>query len=375
MKKNMIWYINEFGNKTFDELPINEVDALIFSQLAYLDYHKILNDFSKEISFINAYDSLMEHNYEYKEISKYNARKILFAMNNTKRYRDIIFKYYQYETLKNYQFGAISIIIPNKYIYLNFEGTDGTIAGWKEDFSFSYLYPTISQSLAGIYIDKVLKDCHLPCIITGHSKGGNLALTGAMNTNIFRLKNILKIYSFDGPGVRETEFYSLKYKLVRKKLINIIPEQSFFGVLLMQENTVVVKSYATGIIQHAASTWEVDKNHLVRTSQSKLSKSLSIAVDNWLDKYSDKEKEEITKYLFLLFEENEIKSFTELRKNKIKIINIIKSSVNMSKETKLFLLSCIQVLIGEINNQIVDFNKQNILDVIDDIKNDLETKL
>lgn len=371
MEKNIIWYIHEYGNKTVDELPLNEVDALIFSQLAYLDYHTVLKGFSKEISFSNAYDNLMKNNSEYKGIARDNAKKVLFAMKNKKRYKNIIFQYYQYMIGENYQFGAISILIPNQCLYLNFEGTDATVSGWKEDFCFAYTYPTKSQALAGTYINEVLKNCNLPCIITGHSKGGNLALTGAMNANIFRLKNVLKIYSFDGPGLREKEFYSLKYKVVRKKFIHMIPEQSFFGVLFKQDNTVVVKSYAVGIMQHSALTWKVDQDHLVRGKQSNLSKNLSIAIEKWLHKYNESEREEITKYLFSLFETNGIKSFPELRKNKTKIINIIKSSVNMSKETKLVLLNCIQVLIGEISSQIVDDNKQKFLNTVEELKKDL----
>ena len=87
MEKNIIWYIHEYGNKTVDELPLNEVDALIFSQLAYLDYHTVLDDFSKEISFSNAYDNLMKNNSEYNGIGRSNAKKVLFAMKNKKRYK------------------------------------------------------------------------------------------------------------------------------------------------------------------------------------------------------------------------------------------------------------------------------------------------
>ena len=371
MERNIIWYIHEYGNQSFDQFPLNEVDALIFSQLAYNSYDSVLNNFSDEISFSNSYDTLIKNNKKDQGMSKDNGRKVLYTMKNKQRYKNIIFKYYRYMIGEDYQFGAISIIIPNKYIYINFEGTDSTISGWKEDFSFSYKYPTTSQSLAGSYINEVLNNCNLPCIITGHSKGGNLALAGVMNTNTFKLRKIIKIYSFDGPGLRNKEFYSLKYKLIRNKLINIIPEQSFFGVLLNQENTIIIRSYAVGIMQHSALNWKVDKNSFLRGKQSNLSINLSIAIEKWLNKYSELQKEEITQYLFSLFESNGIKSLPELKRNKFKIINIIKSSITMSKGTKLVLFNCFQVLIGEINLQIMEDNEKNFFGMIEKIKRDL----
>lgn len=35
--KNMLDYIEEYGNYSFKEKPFNEIDNLIFSQLAYTD--------------------------------------------------------------------------------------------------------------------------------------------------------------------------------------------------------------------------------------------------------------------------------------------------------------------------------------------------
>lgn len=39
--KNMLDYIEEYGNYSFKEKPFNEIDNLIFSQLAYTDFKNI----------------------------------------------------------------------------------------------------------------------------------------------------------------------------------------------------------------------------------------------------------------------------------------------------------------------------------------------
>ena len=77
-----------------------------------------------------------------------------------------------------------------------------------------------------------------------------------MRLSLLKKLAVKEIYSFDGPGLRENEFNSLNYKLMKKKLHNIIPDESMVGVLFNQENLDVIKSDAKGIMQHAATSWQ-----------------------------------------------------------------------------------------------------------------------
>ena len=38
MRKNMFYYVKRFGSFTLSQLPFNEVDALILSELSYMDF-------------------------------------------------------------------------------------------------------------------------------------------------------------------------------------------------------------------------------------------------------------------------------------------------------------------------------------------------
>ena len=39
---NIVDYINEYGDKGFDEVPFNEVDGLVLSQFVYLKWENVI---------------------------------------------------------------------------------------------------------------------------------------------------------------------------------------------------------------------------------------------------------------------------------------------------------------------------------------------
>ena len=41
----IIQYVRAFGNKKFSELPFNEVDALIFAELAYVNFDLAIGEY------------------------------------------------------------------------------------------------------------------------------------------------------------------------------------------------------------------------------------------------------------------------------------------------------------------------------------------
>ena len=50
---NIVNYINKYGNLTFDELKLNELDELIFGVLSYVDFDGILENNKYEKVFFN----------------------------------------------------------------------------------------------------------------------------------------------------------------------------------------------------------------------------------------------------------------------------------------------------------------------------------
>ena len=363
---NIFKYIREYGEFTFDEKKVTEVDILIFSQIPYLNFEGFCSPSLDGTALSTLWEDAKKINTGTLGIAQRNAKKMLDMLSTKRRYKDLVLRDYVYYLQGGVQFGAISVVVPNDYIYVAFEGTDGTIWGWKEDFELSYTYPTGSQKMAADYLNNIIKFNGPKVVVCGHSKGGNLALVAAMNTNFVKKTRIEKIYSFDGPGLRREEFRSLNYKLTRNKLVNIIPNLSLVGVLLEQENVTVIKSNGIGIYQHDASTWTIDGDKLKRTVQDSLSKTLDESIARWLYKYNYEERKEIIEGIFSILEEANIKSIYDIQENKIKsVYAILKSSIDMSKETRDVILDSMKLLVSDVGNDIVNDGKKMFHDSID----------
>lgn len=361
---NIFKYIERYGNKTFEEHPVTELDILIFTQIPYIDFTSSFENTNDEIKLSDLWNRAKKHNIKTMGFGHKVAIKILEEICNTKRYKDLILKNYIYYLAEDTQFGAIMVEVPNDYTYVVFEGTDNTIWGWKEDFKLAYTYPTDSQKMAAKYLNKNIKLYGQKVIICGHSKGGNLALVGAMKTNIIKKMKIQKIYSLDGPGLKSEEFRSLNYKLVRNKLINIIPNLSIIGVLLNQENVKVIKSRGIGIYQHDVTTWLTEDDHLKSGIQDKLSKRLDESITTWLSKHDYKEREEIIEGIFSIFESSGIKTFNDINTLE-EVYKIIKSTIDMSKETRDVILTSIKLLATGIGTDIINDSKQELQENIE----------
>lgn len=156
--------------------------------------------------------------------------------------------------------------------------------------------------------------------LTGHSKGGNLALyAGLINT--YRVNSIKRIASFDGMGFPDS--YIDKFRDY-KKVINYIPSVSYVGYLFNPVGKVItVKTKFLNIYTHDIMTWLIEKNRFKTTLPSKKALVYARHFDNWVEKSNHKEKElgiSIIKELFLNDEElDKINSFSDyLKKVKTK---------------------------------------------------------
>ena len=294
-------------------------------------------------------------------IAQRNALKLLDTIKGLPRFKEIRVTDYSYIMDESSQFGAVTFILPNKKIVIAFQGTDNTIAGWKEDAILSYKYPTTSQELAGSYVEKIISKYKRSIIICGHSKGGNLALVGAMRTTLLKKLAIKEIYSFDGPGLREKEFNSNQYKQVRKKLHNIIPDESMVGVLFNQENLDVIKSDAKGIMQHATTSWQVEDDRLVRTNKSALSDNLDKAIYDWLSNYDLEQRKLIIDETFGLLEKSNIKRVSDISDNYLRsFLEVLKATETLENQTKVVIFNCLKLLSTTLSKTLINMELDSL---------------
>ena len=361
---NIYKYIDEYGNLTFNDKKVNEVDILIFTQILYIDFKDVI--FDNGIKLIEAWNNAKVNNKIPRGLVQKNSIKLLEKLIKTERYKDLILKNYEYHLGDDFQFGAITIVVPNDCYYVCFEGTDDAISGWKEDFKLSYHYPVKAQKMASKYLNKIIKLKTPKVVVCGHSKGGNLSLVASMNINIIKKSKISSIYSFDGPGLRKKEFRSLRYKMIKQRLINIIPNQSIIGILLEQENMRVVKSKGFGIFQHDVMNWIVENDKFKYTKQDKVSKQLDKSINRWLEKHNYQERERIIEGIFSIFEKSGIKSTHDIKTHKLKsFYTLVKSSIDMDKETKNVIFDSIKLLASDFGSDIVNDSKKIVSKNID----------
>ena len=181
MAGTVIEYLQKYGDISFREKPLNDVDSLALCQLSYLKFDGMVSDVRhngpsvtlREIAERPDVDKLFGDVRFEKE-----NRALFEGMLSGRRFRDMKLNCYinlvekEWET----QFSAITFILDDGTLFLAFRGTDETIIGWKEDFNMAFLSPVPGQEYSVKYVNMVTGWLHQPFYIGGHSKGGNLAV-------------------------------------------------------------------------------------------------------------------------------------------------------------------------------------------------------
>lgn len=346
-------YIKEYGDKTFDEEKFNEIDNVIFSSVVYLNFDGIVPKNKKSISLGEA-GNIFLYKYNYFDVSKLGiaqkvSYKILKQIVNTKRYKDIQMYNYKYIGDTDTQFGAVCFKVKKKFIYVAFEGTDNLLSGWKEDFQMAYEFPVPSQKLAVKYLNENIKLFDKNIIVGGHSKGGNLALVSSMYCKNRINKKIKQIYSNDGPGLKKEQIESENYSKVRDRLIHLVPNYSYVGVLLRNDKFTVIKTNRKDFMAHAVSSWQVNKNEFIRENLSSISDNFRKSLLKWLDEHDLEQREKMISTVFKTLEESGIKNLNDFFNLK-NAITVIRNVNNIDEETKNLVIS------------LIEFNLNNIID-------------
>ena len=352
--KTIYNYLKEYGKYTFLEQEFNEVDNVILSMLSYVDFYNIVPSIDCGSISLKEATKLFYKKHSKKEIDKNiisvrDACYLIKELANTKRYKDLELLNYEYQISFDSQFGALCIKLPNRMMYVSYEGTDSNISGWEEDFMLAYQFPVTSHKLAIEYLNMVSSLFGPKLYVGGHSKGGNLALIASMYCKGRVYRKIKHIYSNDGPGLRKEELESIKYKKIAHKFTHIVPEESFIGMLYNSYDTFkVIKSNKKGLFQHNCINWVVENNHFKRGELSSSSARIRQAMIRWLDKLDDEKKKEITRILFSILKKAGVTDLVQIKKAMISnMLKILKEMKNISRESKTLLTTTLKDLYNE----------------------------
>lgn len=334
---NILTYLAWRGDLSFAVSPFNEVDNLIFSELAYTKMEEIAPgpDTDATITLTEVCEAYQRLGYQAPGNSN-DAFPLLEKAAVCPRYSGVRLGAYvnQIDPEKELQFSAVSFFLDDGSAYVAFRGTDNTIVGWREDFTISYLSETPGQYEAVRYLNQIASRTDRPLWVGGHSKGGNLAVYAAAFCEEAVKPRIRSVFSNDGPGFNQSVTETENYQRILDKVHLIIPESSVIGILLSnKKERKIVDSSAAGAQQHDPYTWLVERDHLKASSQTQTSQFLDETLRRWLEELDNSQRENLVKAIFDSMDAVGVQTLTELNENRWNSYNtILKAALEMDPE-------------------------------------------
>ena len=313
-------YIKWRGDLTFEQSPFSEVDNLIFSYISYINFSGVVPEHAGDdagqqegkITIREACRRFWELHTEQEVLENPTMTRpapfVFRDLADSRRFGELYLSDYRNEIDEESQkqFSAILIHLGENRYYLAFRGTDETIVGWQEDFNMVCIPEVPSERRAVEYLQEALQRRESPAgknpefYIGGHSKGGHLAVYAAVHCYERFRDQIIQVYNNDGPGVSAAVAAGDAYQGILPRLVSYVPEQSFFGLMLIhEETTYTVKSSRSGLMQHDCLSWEVLGTEFVRVQEvSAQSRKTNDGLKKWLDGLTAEERQKITELIF-----------------------------------------------------------------------------
>lgn len=334
---------------TFIEKPFNEIDALILSQLCYLNFEHIVPGIEAYADWINLsslYKAELFEKMIYKTLTPNSNMAMIRAICASPRYRNIKLNYFLniYNKTNEEQFSAITYRISKNHVVIAFRGTDLTVTGWKEDFNMFFISPVPSQLTSVKYLNKIASKFADDITLVGHSKGGNLAVYSNAFCNNDVHKRILKVYNLDGPGFPKDILENNEFIKQQDKIVKIVPEGSIIGLMFEDENFPnIIKSHNLGFLQHDPFSWKCDGVNFVVSSEFNSNvKYLDKTFNTWVYEMNVDERKTMVDALFTLVSCLEVEGLDELGSSLIKKRDeVFKVLKEMDTETS----SCIKEIV------------------------------
>ncbi len=326
---NIYDYIDWRGDLTFAERPFNDVDNLVLSELCYAEMEGIVPTDGKErVTIKELNEGYLRCGYVSHLVN--NPKETLARAAASRRFRDIEVDNYvnNIDKDRQIQFAAVTFHLPDNSIYVAFRGTDNTIVGWREDFNFSFM-ETAGQQEAADYLDRMATENQGMIRVGGHSKGGNLAVYAAAFSQKTIHQRIIQVYSNDGPGFNDAISKDGRYLDMVPKVKLIIPSFSIVGILLNNKSErTIVRSDATGPMQHSPLTWQVRAAEFETVDeQDPASVFLDETVSSWVASMDDREKMALVSSIFDSVEASGADTLQDIRLGRQKALFAIAKAV------------------------------------------------
>ena len=288
---HLIDYLEKVENLTFDQEPLNILDKVCINEIGYLTYEKWLtaSDLKKPIN-LHDFAEGKELNPDYSFMVTKERVELAEAMVRSRRFASLSFSDYRSVLDKEVekQFAAMIFSLPElNYHQHVFRGTDDSVIGWKEDFQLTYSREIPAHRSAMTFLEEHLLNLSGRITVSGHSKGGNLALYSAVQSSTSLREKIAELLLLDSPGLMKSLLEKPSYQELKARMTVIRPQDSVVGVMLYWDKPAqLVAAEGIGFAQHNALTWEVDlaTNDFVHEDQpTELSQRLEETFQEWIE--------------------------------------------------------------------------------------------
>lgn len=364
--ENLLNYVHLRKDISFKERKLNSVDLLIFSELAYVDF---------SIEMENGPILLPEACRHYIESRSPEYIKGYFCFSNNipvlvqelcecPRYANVWIRKVEQcnDDEKKIQFGATLFQIEDKDMIVSYRGTDASMTGWKENMQMTYMDDLPCQKMSVSFFDSIIDEIPTESYLfgffqkkkipnfylTGHSKGGHLAMYTFLNTQY--PAQVKKCQVFDAPGFRSSFVKSLENRDIFSQIENIKPQDSIIGCLMEHpEKETVIKAQEEGLLQHDAFYWSIQPEGFEKTKSLSIKSHDTIAlIDRLLLSKSDEQKKEAIDLIFSILDRLDITSVSGL--NEIHFRQIFQGVIefkNMTQEERKFMFDIIRFLVSQ----------------------------
>ncbi|MBR5930405.1 MAG: DUF2974 domain-containing protein [Lachnospiraceae bacterium] len=304
---NIIDYVKWRGDLPFAVSPACELDAALFSQLSYWNMDDIVpTDLAENMTIRDLCEShVLEKLPPYCSESDLILKELL---KKSDRFSGVLVSKYvnEIDPEKETQFSAVTFTISRRMHYIVFRGTDNTLTGWKECMNLSFDEEIEGQRKAVAYLQETAQRTRGDLYVTGHSKGGNLAVYASAFSAETLNDRIRAIYNFDGPGFNDKVIEKDRFQRVRFRTHTFVPQDSLVGMLLTHKEPyqVIYSTASNGMSQHDLYTWECNAKHFVYADKLTSSgENTYEIIREWLDALSFEEKRQFVEVVYDLVDE------------------------------------------------------------------------
>lgn len=345
-------YLDQVAYDSIYDTPFNELDMLMLTEITYLPFDQIVSDQMSPDCTCRFFEAAEKVTQDLSMLVTKNRLKLLEKVASSTRFKNIKLMGYVNDIDPDVQkqFAAMIFKIkPDSYV-LTFRGTDDSIIGWKEDFHMTYMDQVPAQKTAVNYLRKAMDALPGQFILTGHSKGGNLASYTASQIEPEYQERIQSIYSYDAPGLNHSVITSQGYQTISDKIKRYIPQGSIVGMMLeTPKQAQIVKSTAIGgLAQHDTFSWQIaDQTFVLLDNLNPDSLQVDKTLKNWVDSVSDEELKDFFDLFFGLILDAGISSINDLTKleNFNKILAVFENANALTDQEREMLTRLAKLLV------------------------------